>query len=148
MAIDTGTQLRTLYESEGGFANVFSGKVADYVASRPNYPDALFEELKLACDLGPGSLVADVGAGTGLLTHGLLVRGYSVVAVEPNHAMREAANRLLAAFAGYRGVDGSAERIPLGDSSFDLVTAAHAFHWFAVEAARAECLRVLRPGGQ
>src|SRR5262245_5405570 len=148
MPIDTGTQLRALYESEGGVGNVFSDKVADYVSSRPDYPDALFDELKLACQPGPGSVVADVGAGTGLLTYGLLVRGYSVVAVEPNHAMREAANSLLGTFAGYRSVDGSAEGIPLQDCSVDLVTAAQAFHWFAVEAARAECRRVLRPGGQ
>ena len=148
MPSDTGARLRALYENEGGVANVFSGKVADYVSSRPDYPDALFEQLKLACALGPGSLVADVGAGTGLLTLGLLVRGYSVIAVEPNHAMREAADRLLGTFSGYRSVDGSAERIALQDSSVDLVTAAQAFHWFEVDAARVECLRVLRPGGQ
>ena len=71
MPSDTGAQLRALYENEGGVANVFSGKVADYVSSRPDYPDALFEQLKLACEIGPGSLVADVGAGTGLLTLGL-----------------------------------------------------------------------------
>jgi SAM-dependent methyltransferase len=148
MPIDTGAQLRALYEKEGGVSNVFSGKVADYVSSRPDYPDALFEQLKLACALAPGSLVADVGAGTGLLTLGLLMRGYSAIAVEPNHAMREAADRLLGTLTGYRSVDGSAERIALPDSSVDLVTAAHAFHWFEVDAARAECLRVLRPSGQ
>lgn len=92
--------------------------------------------------------MADVGAGTGLLTLGLLLRGYSVVAVEPNHAMRAAADRLLGSFASYRSVDGSAERVPVQSSSVDLLTVAHAFHWFAVEAARAECLRVLRPSGQ
>ena len=31
--------------------------------------------------------------------------------------------------------------------SVDLITAAQAFHWFEVEAARTECLRVLAPHG-
>lgn len=148
MTIDTGSQLRGLYEKEGGVASVFSRKVADYVSSRPDYPDALFEMLKLTCGLGHGSVVADIGAGTGLLTHGLLLHGYSVVALEPNQAMREAADHLLAAFPSYSSADGSAERIPLELSSVDLITAAHAFHWFEVEAAKRECLRVLRPTGQ
>jgi len=148
VTIETGAQLRALYEKEGGVGSIFSAKVADYVSSRPDYPDALFRQLKEACNLGPASVVADVGAGTGLLTHGLLVRGYTVVAVEPNQPMREAADRLLASLSGYSSVDGSAERIPLAASSVDLITAAHAFHWFEVEAARLECLRVLRPNGQ
>jgi SAM-dependent methyltransferase len=32
--------------------------------------------------------------------------------------------------------------------SVDLVTAAQAFHWFDVDRARAECLRVLAPPGK
>lgn len=148
MTIDSGAQLRALYEEQGGVASIFSAKVADYVSSRPDYPDALFRQLREACNLSPTSVIADVGAGTGLLTHGLLARRYNVVAVEPNQAMREAADRLLANFNGYSSVDGSAERIPLATSSVDLITAAHAFHWFEVEAARNECLRVLRPSGQ
>ena len=55
MPSDTGARLRALYENEGGVANVFSGKVADYVSSRPDYPDALFEQLKLACATDPAS---------------------------------------------------------------------------------------------
>ncbi len=148
MTIESGAQLRALYESEGGVAGIFSAKVADYVSSRPDYPDALFKQLKATCNLGPATMVADVGAGTGLLTHGFLVRGHTVVAVEPNTPMREAADRLLGGFNGYRSVDGSADRIPLPASSIDLITAAHAFHWFEVESARLECLRVLRPTGQ
>jgi hypothetical protein len=38
MNIETGTRLRSLYESAGGVATIFSPKVADYVSSRRTTP--------------------------------------------------------------------------------------------------------------
>jgi SAM-dependent methyltransferase len=143
---ESGARLRSLYASAGGARAVFSAKVADYLASRPGYPAALFDRLA-AAGLPRGATVADVGAGTGLLTRDLLRRGYRVVAVEPNPEMRQAADTLLGDFAGYRGVEGCAESIPLAAASVDLITAAQAFHWFDVDRAREEFLRVLTPGG-
>ena len=147
-ATDHGAELRALYEPQGGVRAIFSTKVNDYVASRPDYPAALFDSLRESAALQAGSAVADVGAGTGLLTLGLLQRGWSVVAVEPNPAMRAAADHWLSDMPGYRSAEGSAEHLPLADCSVDLITAAQAFHWFEVDAARSECLRALRPRGQ
>ncbi len=140
--------LRALCAEDGGVRSVFSDKVADYVASRPDYPAALFDTLQSHCVLQPAARVADVGAGTGLLSRGLLQRGWRVVGVEPNAPMRAAAEHFLAGHAGYQSADGSAESMPLKDSSVDLVTAAQSFHWFDVDAARSECLRVLNDRGQ
>jgi SAM-dependent methyltransferase len=148
MPNDTGSQLRSLYESDGGVRNIFSSKVTDYVASRPDYPAALFEFLRAECNLTPGAAVADIGSGTGLLTRGLLTRGCDVTGIEPNAEMRVAAERLLADKPTFRSVDGSAESIPATASSFDLIVAAQAFHWFEVHRARAEALRVLKPHGK
>ena len=148
MTIGNGETLRSHYAADGGVRAVFSSKVADYAASRPDYPAALFDTLQAHCGLQPGARVADVGAGTGLLSQGLLQRGWNVIGVEPNAAMRTAAEHIFAGCGGYRSVDGSAEAMPLEDASVDLVTAAQAFHWFDVDAARAECLRVLEPRGQ
>ncbi|MEK7348124.1 MAG: class I SAM-dependent methyltransferase [Candidatus Eisenbacteria bacterium] len=145
---DTGALLRSLYAPAGGVAKIFSSKVEDYVASRPDYPTSLYDALGRVANLDAESLIADIGAGTGLLTQGFLQRGYAVVAVEPNAEMRQAADHMLQAFPRYHSLSGSAESIPLEATSVDLITAAHAFHWFKVEEARAECLRVLRPGGQ
>ena len=144
---DPGARLRSLYAAEGGPRSVFSAKVADYAASRPDYPAALFEALRAGCAPTPGTTVADIGAGTGLLTQGLLRIGYRVIAVEPNPEMRRASDRLLRGNDGYSSVDGCAESIPLAASSVHLITAAQAFHWFEVEQARAEFLRVLTPHG-
>ena len=132
----------------GGTPGLFSGKVADYLASRPGYPAALFDALAELGALPPGAEVADVGAGTGLLAQSLLERGHRVVAVEPNDEMRAACDRLLGAWPGYRSQPGSAEATGLAPRSVDLVTAAQAFHWFDVVPARHEALRVLRPAGR
>lgn len=148
MTSDTGKRLRSLYQAQGGVGEIFGTKVADYNASRPDYPAQLFEALRTHGHLAPSATVVDLGAGTGLLTRGLLQSGATVVAVEPNGPMRGACDHLLQGEQNYRSVDGTAEAIPLESASVDLITAAQAFHWFEVDRARAECLRVLRPGGQ
>ena len=141
-------RLRSVYAADGGGKAAFSTKVADYVASRPDYAPALLTTLRERCGLAAGAGIADVGAGTGILSRSLLDSGYQVIAVEPNAAMRAAADAALAGRTGYRSVAGSAETMPLAAGSVDLITAAQAFHWFDPEPARRECLRVLKPHGQ
>lgn len=145
MNSETGAKLQALFAPDGGVPSIFGRKVVDYVASRPDYPAALFAQLRSS--FPPPANVADVGSGTGLLTRDLLRHGYRVVAVEPNEGMRRAGDQLLHDFPDYRSVPGSAESIPLPDASVQLVTAAQAFHWFDLPRARRECQRVLTRGG-
>jgi SAM-dependent methyltransferase len=145
---DTGASLRNLFAGTGGPKSAFSEKVADYAASRPDYPAELLTLLKEVSPPAAEAVVADVGAGTGLLTRDLLKNGYRVVAVDPNLPMRQAADLLLGHMPGYRSVDGCAESMPLAAESVQMITAAQAFHWFDVDRARAEFLRVLTPQGQ
>jgi SAM-dependent methyltransferase len=148
MTSDTGANLRSAYEEVGGVTSIFSARVADYTASRPSYPTALFAELQAQGAIAQGYTVADVGAGTGLFTQGLLEHGCNVFAIEPNAEMLAVANQSLRSFAGYRGILGRAEAIPLAASSVDLISVAQAFHWLEVEAMSSESLRVLKPSGQ
>lgn len=128
-----------------GALDRFTQRAGDYVRGRPGYPEALYDTLIELARLGSGALVADVGAGTGISAEPLLRRGFQVVAVEPNHAMRAAAVARLGAEPGFRAVAGSAEGTGLETASVDLVLAAQAFHWFDPALARAEFLRILRP---
>lgn len=125
----------------------FSGRAADYVRGRPGYPEAVFDAVVELAGLGPGSVVADVGAGTGASSEPFLRRGFAVVAVEPNAAMRAAAVGLLGDRPGFRALDGTAEATGLPPASVALVFAAQAFHWFDAPRARAEFARVLAPAG-
>lgn len=125
----------------------FTARADTYARFRPPYPAAALDWLWQAAGLSPGSVIADVGSGTGILTAQLLERGATVYAVEPNAAMREAAEGWLGDRPGFISVDATAEATTLSDGSVDLVTAGQAFHWFQPEAARAEFGRILRPGG-
>jgi SAM-dependent methyltransferase len=89
--------------------------------------------------------VLDLAAGTGKLTRLLVAAGADVLAVEPVAGMRE---QLHAALPGVPALDGTAESVPVGDGSVDVVTVAQAFHWFRFHEALAEIRRVLVPGGR
>jgi SAM-dependent methyltransferase len=121
--------------------------VDNYVKYRPGYPPAVLDLLQRACGLTPEAMIADIGAGTGLLAELFLAHGNRVLGVEPNREMREAGARLLARYPGYQAVDGRAEATTLPDAGVDFVTAGQAFHWFDPAGARAEFQRILRPGG-
>lgn len=123
----------------------FTGRAADYVKARPSYPQGVLAILRETCGLAAGRAVADLGSGTGIFTALLLESGATVHAVEPNADMRAAAEAVLGAQPGFRSVAGRAEATTLPEGSIDLVTAAQAFHWFDLEAARTEMRRILRP---
>ncbi len=125
----------------------FSNRVRDYVDGRPGYPDAVVSWLAETFGLGPSSTIADIGAGTGISTALFLRHGFTVVAVEPNDAMREAAVAALGSDPRFRAVAAPAEMTTLPAASVDAVVAAQAFHWFDRAAFRAECARILRPQG-
>lgn len=122
----------------------FTSRAEAYRKFRPAYPDGAITAM--IDGLGePRSIVAaDVGAGTGISSRLLADRGVRVHAVEPNRAMRDAAEpHPLVQFH-----DGVAEKTTLGDKSVDLVLAAQAFHWFRPEESLREFHRILKPTGR
>lgn len=125
----------------------FSSRVDNYLKYRPTYPPEVFDLLRQRCALAAGVRVADLGSGTGILTSQLLAIGAEVFAVEPNRAMREAAERRLARNRNFHSVAGTAEATTLEPRSVDLAVAAQAFHWFHTTRARSELMRILKPAG-
>jgi SAM-dependent methyltransferase len=124
----------------------FSDRVEDYVKYRPHYPEVILSYLRDLYAFGPGWVVADIGAGTGISTELFLRFGNKVFAVEPNREMRLKAEELLAAYPDFVSVDGTAEATGLGDSSVDLIVAGQAFHWFDPVGTRREFVRIARQG--
>ena len=137
------------------------GDTADlYERARPGYPEDLLDALaarrgarvrhRRSSISGPARASSPASSSPSAPT---------VTAVEPTAGMRE---QLGAAVPGARVLDGTAEDVPLGDATADVVTVAQAFHWFrhrgrprrarAGAAARADGWRCCgtsrpRPGG-
>ncbi len=128
-----------------GSTSKFTGKAEEYARHRPAYPEEAMDYISSLAD--KKSMVADIGAGTGIFTRQLLQRGYSVTAVEPNADMRKKAEQDLKDFSCFLSVNATAEDTKLAAQSVGLVTAAQSFHWFDQEKFRLECIRILRPGG-
>ncbi|GAA1119600.1 class I SAM-dependent methyltransferase [Nesterenkonia jeotgali] len=147
-----------------------------YDALRPRYPEAAVKQLLAAATghlpagqdgmrqdtarLAAGTqaagdaqapVIADLGAGTGILTRALLAGGASVHAVEPSAAMlqvlraRSPEDQL--GRARLQLHQATAEATGLGQASCDVVVAAQAWHWFDDALVQEEVRRILRPQG-
>ena len=125
----------------------FSSRVENYVRYRPGYPVAIVDLLKTECGLTPHSLVADIGSGTGKLSEIFLQNGNVVLGIEPNLAMRGAAEKIWQTYTKFKSIDATAESTTLPSASVDFVTAGQAFHWFEPARAKAEAARILKPEG-
>jgi SAM-dependent methyltransferase len=125
----------------------FSNRVENYVRYRPGYPADVVSLLQAETGLAKEAVIADIGSGTGISADLFLQNGNCVFAVEPNLAMRQAAEQRLQEHALFRSISGTAEATTLPDGSVDYAIAAQAFHWFDAQRARKEFSRILKPGG-
>jgi len=73
-----------------------------------------------------GSVIADIGAGTGNYTNALADASYRVLAIEPSRAMRQQAKP----HPGVVWMDGVAERLPFSDRELGGVVSTLAIHHF------------------
>jgi SAM-dependent methyltransferase len=121
-------------------ARSFGMAAKRYDRYRPTYA-----EDAVVWALGQGSLrVADLGAGTGILSRLLRQLGHEVIAVEPDDLML---THLVEVSPGVVAVAGRAEQIPLAARSVDAAVAGQSYHWFDQLQAHSEIARVIRPGG-
>ena len=127
--------------------NRFSNRVENYAKYRPGYPPGVIDILKSDCGLTEASIIADVGSGTGILSELFLQNGNPLFGIEPNAAMRSAAERSLTEYKKFVSIHATAERTSLQPESVDFITAGQAFHWFDREKTKKEFARILKPGG-
>jgi ubiquinone/menaquinone biosynthesis C-methylase UbiE len=94
-------------------------------------------------------LAADIGAGTGFITEGLIKRGLKVIAVDQSKAMLLEMKQKFSSVIGIEYCMGDAEHLPLSDEVVDFVFANMCLHHVASpSAAISEMVRILRGGGR
>jgi SAM-dependent methyltransferase len=127
---------------EATVAGDFGPQARFYAHARPGYPEALIDALLARSGVGPGALVADIGAGTGIASRLLAARGLRVIAIEPSAAMRAQA----APGAGIEWRAGTFEATGLADATLEWAVGAQSFHWAEPRRALPEMRRILKAG--
>lgn len=112
------------------------------------FSEAVREKAFAVARIEPGKVAADIGAGTGFMTEGLVKRGLRVIAVDQSEAMlEEMAKKFQDTDAVHYRV-GEAEALPLEDGSTDYVFAnMFLHHVLDPPAAVKEMTRILKLGG-
>jgi ubiquinone/menaquinone biosynthesis C-methylase UbiE len=113
------------------------------------FSDDVREQAYAAAQVQPGELAADIGAGTGFISEGLLERGAHVVAVDQSEAMLKLLKDKFASAGDLDCRVGEAGALPVETASADAVFANMFLHHVEDPAAAvAEMARLLKPGGR
>jgi ubiquinone/menaquinone biosynthesis C-methylase UbiE len=112
------------------------------------FSEAVREKAFNVANFQPGQLAADIGAGTGFLTEGLLQRGLKVIAIDQSEAMLQ---ELKKKFQSDDKIDyrkGEAEKLPIEDEIVDYVFANMFLHHIErPSVVIKELVRILKLGG-
>ena len=128
-------------------ADRFSHKIKAYARYRWDFTPAAIDAIFAISGLRNDAVVADIGAGTGLLSRHFIGRIAQLNAVEPNAEMRRVLEDTLADIPYATAIEGTAAATMLPDDSADLIVVGRAIHWFSPTLARTEFRRILKPSG-
>jgi len=127
----------------------FGAAAADYARYRKGFPPETLDRLE-AHGIGlSGQRVLDLGCGTGTIARQMAARGCTVVGLDVDSRMLEAAGEMaLVDGVEVDWVEAPAESTGLPDGSFDSIVAGQSWHWFSQDEATAEVGRLLAPDGR
>jgi ubiquinone/menaquinone biosynthesis C-methylase UbiE len=137
-------------ESDMSSKQYFEDVAQKWDSMRKNFfPESVREKALAVAQVRSGATAADVGAGTGFITEGLVARGLSVIAVDQSEAMLAT---MRDKFVGRGQIEyriGEAEHLPLADQEVDYVFANMCLHHVETPASGIrEMARTLKPGGR
>jgi SAM-dependent methyltransferase len=118
-----------------------------YRSARPDYPEALVDDVASHAGLQPSDAVLEVGCGTGQATKSFATRGYQIFAIDPGPEMVSAARENLASFSNVVLTEATFEAWQPKRTDFQLIFAAQSWHWVSPDVRFTKAAEVLSPGG-
>ena len=118
-----------------------------YKVARPDYPEALIEDVVSYADLKQGDSILEVGCGTGQATKSFAKRGFPIVAIDPGPEMLRVARDDLAGFSNVELLETTFEAWPANRGAFRLIVAAQSWHWVSPEMRFTKAAEALSPNG-
>jgi SAM-dependent methyltransferase len=118
-----------------------------YQASRPDYPEALVDDVIALAAVKPGDVVLEVGCGTGQATRSFAARGLQIVAIDPGPEMIRVAREALVNFENVDLVESTFEAWSPSQAPLRLIIAAQSWHWVASEVRFVKAAEVLSSCG-
>jgi SAM-dependent methyltransferase len=118
-----------------------------YRLARPDYPEALIDDVVASAGLQPNDKILEVGCGTGQATKSFARRGFPILATDPGSDMLRGARESLASFGNVEFVETTFEAWPPEREAFRLIIAAQSWHWVSAEVRFVKAAEVLTPDG-
>ena len=123
-------------------------QIADaYKAARPDYPEALVEDVLSYAELKPKDEILEVGCGAGQATKGFASRGFPTLAIDPGPKLLAGARESLAGFKNVEFLQSTFEALPASQRKFRLIIAAQSWHWVSPEVRFVKAAASLSPNG-
>jgi ubiquinone/menaquinone biosynthesis C-methylase UbiE len=130
--------------------NYFNDVAPRWDAMRKGFfSDSVREKAFSVAGVQSGKLAADIGAGSGFITEGLIQKGIRVIAVDQSEAMLVAMQKKFVFHPGIQYRPGNAESLPIDDDTVDYAFANMYLHHVETPAAAIrEMVRILKPEGK
>lgn len=130
--------------------NYFEKVANQWDQMRENFfSEAVREKAFSIAEIQPGTLVADIGAGTGFITEGLLRMGAKIIAIDQSMTMLEELDRKFNHNSNITCLIGESAHLPLPDDTVDYVFAnMYLHHTHSPSDAIKEMVRIIKPGGK
>lgn len=130
--------------------NYFDTVAGQWDAMRRGFfSEALRDKALARAEIAAGKIAADLGAGSGFISEGLLARGVRVIAIDQSTEMLAVLREKFGAADAFECRLGEAARLPIDDDAVDYVFANMYLHHVESPAvAIKEMARILKPGGR
>lgn len=100
-------------------------------------------------DVQRGGIAADIGAGSGFISDGLLKAGLDVIAIDQSENMLDYMKQKFKEYEGFTCILGDSDSLPIEDESVDYAFAnMYLHHVVKPSIAIKELYRILKPGGK